>query len=374
MQNPLLEGKSIIFTRFILKTKQNINNLLRSRSIYVHTPITMDKEASYYKKQLDELDHDISILSSQKDFQSHMNKINETVENPILINDEINFQKENFSKLKFQYLEQETKEKFLRSLFDNPPISIQQEDINKLQEENVHSKQALKALKESMNNKMNDIHEISRETVELNEEYQNKYNETNKMLDEVLRMEEKINSIIDNQQDETKEIIKSLIDLSSGMKEKDLTKIMISASNKSLQDYTTAPQSGNELHLKNQLNENQQQHLQKLQEKLTALKFNLLNVEDNKEPNDNQFYAQWVKEMNEILIGLNDLSYIKFEFVDNTDLKLIVNNHNVVLNKSFDILNTNELSQFQYLIKNINSNENKMKNFLLLVNGLLEMP
>ena len=128
------------------------------------------------------------------------------------------------------------------------------------------------------------------------------------------------------------------------------------------------------MHLKNQLNENQQQHLQKLQEKLTALKFNLLNAEDNKEPNDNQFYAQWVKEMNEILIGLNDLSYIKFEFVDNTDLKLIVNNHNVVLNKSFDILNTNELSQFQYLIKNINSNENKMKNFLLLVNGLLEMP
>lgn len=333
----------------------------------------MDKEASYYKKQLDELDHDISILSSQKDFQSHMNKINETVENPILINDEINFQKENFSKLKFQYLEQETKEKFLRSLFDNPPISIQQEDINKLQEENVHSKQALKALKESMNNKMNDIHEISRVTVELNEEYQNKYNETNKMLDEVIRMEEKINSIIDNQQDETKEIIKSLIDLSSGMKEKDLTKIMISASNKSLQDYTTAPQSGNELHLKNQLNENQQQHLQKLQEKLTALKFNLLNVEDNKEPNDNQFYAQWVKEMNEILISLNGLSYIKFEFVDNTDLKLIVNNHNVLLNKNFDILNKNELSQFQYLIDNINSNENKMKNFLLLVNGLLEM-
>lgn len=334
----------------------------------------MDKEASYYKKQLDEIDHDISILSSQKDFQSHMNKINETVENPILINDEINFQKENFSKLKFQYLEQETKEKFLRSLFDNPPISIQQEDINKLQEENVHSKQALKALKESMNNKMNDIHEISRVTVELNEEYQNKYNETNKMLDEVIRMEEKINSIIDNQQDETKEIIKSLIDLSSGMKEKDLTKIMISASNKSLQDYTTAPQSGNELHLKNQLNENQQQHLQKLQEKLTALKFNLLNVEDNKEPNDNQFYAQWVKEMNEILISLNGLSYIKFEFVDNTNLKLIVNNHNVLLNKNFDILNKNELSQLQYLIDNINSNENKMKNFLLLVNGLLEMP
>ena len=205
----------------------------------------MDKEATYFKKQLDELDNDISILSSQKDFQSHMNKINETVENPILINDEINFQKENFSKLKFQYLEQETKEKFLRSLFDNPPISIQQEDINKLQEENVHSKQALKALKESMNNKMNDIHEISRETVELNEEYQHKYNETNKMLDEVLRMEEKINSIIDNQQDETKEIIKSLIDLSSGMKEKDLTKIMISARNKSEQYYTKAPQSSN---------------------------------------------------------------------------------------------------------------------------------
>ncbi|CUM56830.1 unnamed protein product [Debaryomyces tyrocola] len=334
----------------------------------------MDKETTYFKKQLDELDNDVSILSSQRDFQSHMNKINETVENPLLIKDEINFQKENFSKLKFQYLEQETKEKFLRSLFDNPPKSIQQEDINKLQEENVHSKQELKALKESMNYKMNDIHEISRETVELNEEYQHKYNETSKMLDEVQRMEEKINSIIDNQQDETKEIIKSLIDLSSGMKEKDLTKIMTRANNQSLQDYTTAPQSSNELHLKSQLNENQQQHLKKLQEKLTALKFKLLNAEDNKEPNHNQFYAQWVKEMNEILISLNDLSYIKFEFVDNANLKLIVNNHSVLLNKSFDILNTNELSQFQYLINNINSKENKMKNFLLLVNGLLEMP
>lgn len=334
----------------------------------------MDKEATYFKKLLDELDNDVSILSAQKDFQSHMNKINETVENPILINDEINFQKENFSKLKFQYLEQETKEKFLRSLFDNPPISIQQVDINKLQEENIHSKQALRELKESMNSKMNDIHEISRETVELNEEYQHKYNETSKMLDEVERMEEKINSIIDNQQDEAKEIIKSLIDLSSGMKEKDLTNLMARANNNSLQDYITAPQSSNELHLKKQLNENQQQHLQKLQEKLTALKFKLLNVEDNKEPNDNQFYAQWVKEMNEILISLNDLSYIKFEFVNNTDLKLTVNNHRVLLNKNFDILNTNELNQFQHLINNINSNKDKMKNFLLLINGLLERP
>mmetsp|Transcript_2391 Transcript_2391/g.2658 ORF Transcript_2391/g.2658 Transcript_2391/m.2658 type:complete len:343 (-) Transcript_2391:1329-2357(-) len=331
----------------------------------------MEKEATFFKSQLDELDTNITILSSQKDFQSHMSKINESIENPNLINDEINFQKENFSKLKFQYLEQETKEKFLRSLFDNPPKYIQQEDINKLQEENVHSKQALKALKKSMNNKMNDIHEISRETVELNEEYQQKYDETNKMLEEVQSMEEKINSIIDNQKDETKEIINSLIEISSGLKEKDLTKIMTSANDRLLQDYITNPsQANNEIHLKTQLNENQQQHLQKLQEKLTTLKSKLLNIEHNKEPNNNQFYAQWVKEMNEILISLNDLSHIEFEFVDNTNLKLIVNNHNLLLNKDFNILNTTDFKN-QDLINKINTNEDKMKSFLLLVNDLL---
>ncbi|CUM45879.1 uncharacterized protein AC631_03676 [Debaryomyces fabryi] len=334
----------------------------------------MEKEAIFFRKQLDELDNDVSILSAQNDFQSHMSKINENIENPTSINDEINFQKENFSKLKFQYLEQETKEKFLRSLFDNPPKSIQQEDINRLQEENVHSKRALKALKESMNNKMKDIHEISRETVELNKEYQQKCDETIKMLEEVQRMEEKINSIIDNQKDETKEIIKSLIEISTGLKEKDLTNIMTSANDKLLQDYITTPaQASNELHLKTQLNENQQQHLQKLQEKLTTLKSKLLNIEHNKEPNDNQFYAQWVKEMNEILISLNDLSHIRFEFVDNTDLKLVINNHIILLNKDFNILNTADLND-QYLIRKINTNEDKMKNFLLLINGLLETP
>lgn len=332
----------------------------------------MNSEPVSFRGQFDELDNDISIHNSQQDFLSHISKINESIKIPTLINDEISYQKESFSKLKFQYLEQETKEKYLRSLFDSPPLSVDQEDINNMKNENINSKQKLKALKVTMEKKMNDIQELSRETVQLNEEYQDKYSETNKTLAQLDNMEEKINSIIDNQREETKQIIKCLIDLSSNTNDKDLTKIMENVNNKTLQ-VDSGLQVANELHLKKQLSDNQQQSLQKLQEKLVTLKSSLLSIKSNEEPNENQIFAQWVKEMNEFLINLNSLSYIRFEFDDSSDLKIFVGHNKIILDKNFTILNVNELSKFENIVRKINSNESKMQNFLILVNDLLEI-
>lgn len=332
----------------------------------------MDTETESFRNQTKVINNNVSILSSQKDFEEHMGKINDSIENPTTINEEINYQKESFSKLKFQYLEQETKEKFLRSLFDNPPLSVDQGDINNLQEENTHSKQFLKGLKESMDIKMKDIHELSREVIQLNEEFEYKNNETNKILDEFQRIETKLNLVIDNQQDDTKEIIKSLIEISRDMNDKDLTKIMTNSDDKLVEIENRKAQSNKDFHLKTQLNENQQQHIQKLHEKLYLLRTNLQNVDRDEKPSDNQFFAQWVKEMNEIMINLNGLSQIQFQFDNRDDLKLVVNDYNIILNKKFHILNDNALKRFNEIVLKINSNDNKMENFLVLINLMLD--
>ncbi|RKP36067.1 hypothetical protein BJ085DRAFT_34061 [Dimargaris cristalligena] len=57
------------------------------------------------------------------------------------------YSKSLFSKLKFNYLELATKEKFIRDLMQEPPIEIEQEDIQELEVLNMDHKQALKKRK-----------------------------------------------------------------------------------------------------------------------------------------------------------------------------------------------------------------------------------
>ncbi|ODV97979.1 hypothetical protein PACTADRAFT_78397 [Pachysolen tannophilus NRRL Y-2460] len=92
------------------------------------------------------------FMNSKAVFESLVNDlINEDLENksynPRLVDELIKSKKELYSKLKFQYLEQETKEKFLRLLIDNKPAYVEENDLKMIQDENFKLKQDLKAKK-----------------------------------------------------------------------------------------------------------------------------------------------------------------------------------------------------------------------------------
>lgn len=62
---------------------------------------------------------------------------------PQLIDRDIDFQRENFHNLKLAYLEQETKEKFVRAVVSDPPLVVEQADIAALESENAAKKHRL---------------------------------------------------------------------------------------------------------------------------------------------------------------------------------------------------------------------------------------
>ncbi|KAJ1970021.1 hypothetical protein H4R35_005991, partial [Dimargaris xerosporica] len=69
---------------------------------------------------------------------------------PAAVEAELSYYNELFGKLKFNYLEQATKERFIRDLMQEPPLVIDQEDIQELEAGNVEHKQRLKQRKGEM--------------------------------------------------------------------------------------------------------------------------------------------------------------------------------------------------------------------------------
>lgn len=127
----------------------------------------------------------ILIVGSKQEFLTKL-------VNPKTINDETNKQKSYFNKLKFQYLEQETRDKFLRILLNNE--SIDNTDLNDIQGENQHIKQRLKDLKTQMNDKQSDINEVTNEILELHNNFENKLSQTNEILTRISEIETQINN------------------------------------------------------------------------------------------------------------------------------------------------------------------------------------
>lgn len=73
--------------------------------------------------------------------------------------------KEHYSKLRFLYLEQVTKEKFLRAITAETPLFIEPEENARLEEQLAEEKMALKAQKEEVQNIIRDLETRARSLV-----------------------------------------------------------------------------------------------------------------------------------------------------------------------------------------------------------------
>lgn len=93
------------------------------------------------------LQGDIEVFGSKEQYKASLEELGINCEDPRNLDEVVNAKKELYSKLKFQYLEQETKEKFLRLIIDNKPIYIEEQDLKKVETENLALKDKLKAQK-----------------------------------------------------------------------------------------------------------------------------------------------------------------------------------------------------------------------------------
>ncbi|EEB08188.2 Bfr1 binding protein [Schizosaccharomyces japonicus yFS275] len=125
--------------------------------------------------------------------------VEEIEKNDCYYEPELRYYKELFSKLKVSYIEQETKERYLRCLLDNPPILVEPDENAQLDRLNAQQKSKLKEKKRAVEQL---IDHIETGCTNLSNEYltlTDSCNSTNKLLTEIAELEKSLHEL---QQDE----------------------------------------------------------------------------------------------------------------------------------------------------------------------------
>ncbi|KAJ4194155.1 hypothetical protein NW755_002916 [Fusarium falciforme] len=95
--------------------------------------------------------------------------------------------KELFAKLRFSYVQQVTKEKFIRAIVGDPPMIVSMEENMELEKENAGAKKQLKELKTEVADMVTDL---ERRGIELSKKYETVQLETAKLLEMPTKIEE----------------------------------------------------------------------------------------------------------------------------------------------------------------------------------------
>ncbi|TIC01884.1 hypothetical protein E3Q18_00525 [Wallemia mellicola] len=94
-----------------------------------------------------------------------------------------------FGKLKFKYVEQQTKENFLKKILSTQPPLITPEDNAILEESNKQDKQLLKQAKEATDKKTQNLEELVKVVAEEHDNYTQELSSANELLSEIQEMQ-----------------------------------------------------------------------------------------------------------------------------------------------------------------------------------------
>lgn len=148
-------------------------------------------------------DHDISIIRlsepissafSQDPRQRTSDASNSSLDapTPASLEADLTHYKELFAKLRFSYVEQVTKEKFIRAIVGDPPLIVSPQENSHLEKENAAAKARLKELKLEVADM---VAELERQGRQLSQEYEKIQLETaqlKELPDKMDRLEEQI--------------------------------------------------------------------------------------------------------------------------------------------------------------------------------------
>ncbi|CUM68531.1 uncharacterized protein PRCAT00006257001 [Priceomyces carsonii] len=261
------------------------------------------------KLLLDALDgSSYSILSLKSEFENLQSKL----DNPLLVNEEFKYQKEVFSKLKFQYLEQETRDKFLRKISESNDEDISREDVDGMEGETMEKKRELKDLKSQLNNRISDLQATSEEVVKLYDDLNIKIRHTRDKVGEAEHLESQINDLLKSQAPEKRELINNLdiesqIDIDATM---DVYNQILSDRGAKLRGI------GNDINLKRQILANHEQQLHNIATKVNNLQQHILDMSPDQNLSKTQLFAKWCKEMNGLLLNFTNVKNLTLNAID----------------------------------------------------------
>lgn len=156
-----------------------------------------------------------TLISQAKDaFESVTNTSKSHIHNPTKIKAELTHLKQFLSKLKFQYLEQETRDKFLRLLLINEN-SISKQNVELIVAENQTLKQSLSLLKRAIEALTEEAENLAEEVVNLDDQLKKRKVEANESLAEAEQLQIELDLLIsegDNDNYKTLFNFKKLID------------------------------------------------------------------------------------------------------------------------------------------------------------------
>ncbi|KHC77135.1 Hap43p-induced protein [Candida albicans SC5314] len=279
-----------------------------------------------------------SILTSDQDFHNANIKLN----NPKLIKDELLHYQNIFSKLKFLYLEQETRDIFLREIseinYKLPPKEsnfINEIEFESFNQETQISKQRLKKNKQTMYNKISQLELITNDTDLLYTNYSNRSRQIQQLLnDEINSLELKINDELMMQND-NQTIMEYMMDSRPSSSVSEMISLSQNNENHNHNHNNQDQVNDNDILKKNAIDklheinndineitkqyENNLYQIEIITKKLNDLNDILKNLKPREYKDDKlQKYTKWSTEMNEILTKLSIINKVELNKEEGT--------------------------------------------------------
>lgn len=262
--------------------------------------------------------------------------------NPTVLPQEIQKHIEQFENLKVTYLEQETKEKFLRSIISDPPVLVEQSNVEEIEAENKQKKANLKKQKAQVNEVQRQLDLLSRQLCADYEDLSTKAKEANEMSKEMESMQAEIDRL--TKQEEALEL-PALEDPDMNLPAPELNRLAEEYGkqkqeiDQTLSELTSQsiPQSREEHNqLKQEVSrlEKEKSHAEKMAQEMVQLR----EEEMQKGRIHNETTAQWYRSLIHILeqiLGISNFeltqqdhpqSKISFTYKDTQHVELLANN------------------------------------------------
>ncbi|KTW29103.1 uncharacterized protein T551_02377 [Pneumocystis jirovecii RU7] len=145
-------------------------------------------------------------LTPQQNTEDISGLQNEVIErdipDPNVVESDLKYFKELFSKLKFSYIEQETKERYLRAILDDPILVVEHKDNIELEKKNMELKSHLKNRKENVDETCKELEQIISRVCNDYETTIQQAVEADHMLKEIEKMEAEIKELKDSEKNQ----------------------------------------------------------------------------------------------------------------------------------------------------------------------------
>ncbi|KAI1328245.1 hypothetical protein F5Y16DRAFT_163410 [Xylariaceae sp. FL0255] len=121
---------------------------------------------------------EVAQLEQQTQRTSDISNSSLDATTPASLEADLTHYRELFAKLRFSYVEQVTKEKFIRAIVGDPPLIVSPQENVDLEKENLEAKATLKALKTEVTDM---VAELERKAIDLSKKYERIKTETVKL-------------------------------------------------------------------------------------------------------------------------------------------------------------------------------------------------